>query len=195
MYAVAFLIFFLLFLFCDADKQKGTKKKVNERLFVANNNVMQGNAKVDKKGQLIQKSITKGEKEYMKVSDIIIAKMGECGKMINVPLFNGEPCKIWKINNNLFGSDKLPGQYIEYRIFDIIYDFLKRKGGRAAKGLGRGYRVGTEKCNSNTVMGVIAYEYYNKMDGESTFDPVFVLAAILDWANIANNCRGYIELI
>ena len=26
------------------------------------------------------------------------------------------------------------------------------------------------------------------------FDPLFVVAAILDWAQIANNKRGYIEL-
>ncbi len=44
-------------------------------------------------------------------------------------------------------------------------------------------------------MGTLAYEYYGKQDGESTLDPVFVLVAVLDWANIARNCRGYIQLI
>ena len=33
-----------------------------------------------------------------------------------------------------------------------------------------------------------------KEHGESVFDPVFVLAAVLDWADIANNERGEIVL-
>ena len=34
----------------------------------------------------------------------------------------------------------------------------------------------------------------NKSKGESVDDPVFVIAAILDWANIAKNERGKITL-
>ena len=37
-------------------------------------------------------------------------------------------------------------------------------------------------------------EYYGKSEGESVFDPVFILAGILEWADIAKNGRGYIEL-
>ena len=33
-----------------------------------------------------------------------------------------------------------------------------------------------------------------KKEGMSVFDPVFVLSAILDWAGIAHNGRGYLEL-
>lgn len=41
----------------------------------------------------------------------------------------------------------------------------------------------------------IATKYYGKVDGNSSFDPLFVIAAILDWAKIARNCRGYLELL
>lgn len=41
----------------------------------------------------------------------------------------------------------------------------------------------------------IATEYYGKAEGESTFDPIFVLAAMLQWAGIAENGRGYLRLI
>ena len=44
-------------------------------------------------------------------------------------------------------------------------------------------------------MYAIATEYYGKEEGESSFDPLFVIAAILDWAGIARNERGYMELI
>ena len=41
----------------------------------------------------------------------------------------------------------------------------------------------------------IATQYYGKKIGESTFDPLFVLAAMLEWAEIAENGWGYIKLI
>ena len=91
-------------------------------------------------------------------------------------------------------GDKLPPNDFEYSIFDIIVDLLLREGGKARKGNGRNYRFGYGDCTEDTVIGAIAKEYFGKQVGESTFDPVFVLAAVLDWAGIAHNCRGYIEL-
>lgn len=44
-------------------------------------------------------------------------------------------------------------------------------------------------------MYVVAKKYYGKEDDESSFDPLFVIASILDWANIVRNKRGYMELI
>ena len=132
-------------------------------------------------------------KKENKISDIIKKKIASC-KKATISLFGGKTCTIWDVDNRFFASDKLP-EKIDYCVFDIIYDLLKRKGGKVDKGLGRGYRVGDKKCNRDTIMGTLAYEYYGKQDGESTLDPVFVLVAILDWANVARNCRGYIELI
>lgn len=47
---------------------------------------------------------------------------------------------------------------------------------------------------ADTVVGTIAIKYSGKSIGESMYNPVFVLAAILDWAGIAHNRRGDIEL-
>ena len=44
------------------------------------------------------------------------------------------------------------------------------------------------------IMKELAKEYAGKKEGMSVFDPVFVLSAILDWAGIAHNKRGYLEL-
>ena len=49
-------------------------------------------------------------------------------------------------------------------------------------------------CTEDTIVGCIAKEYAGKKEGMSVFDPVFVLSAILDWAGIAHNERGYLEL-
>ena len=94
-----------------------------------------------------------------------------------------------------FVSDKLPYQNVDWSIFDIVVDFLKKQPhGRAVKGGCRSSKVGENKCGKETVMYAIATEYYGKTQGESSFDPLFVIAAILDWAGIATNERGYMEL-
>ena len=79
-------------------------------------------------------------------------------------------------------------------IFDVIVDLLLQSGGKAPKGNGRNFRLGEGNCTEDTVVGALAKNYEGQRIGESVFDPVFVLAAVLDWAGIAHNERGYIEL-
>jgi hypothetical protein len=122
------------------------------------------------------------------------------GGSARVRLLNGDICHVI-VNSEKTGfvSDKLNNFCVCYRfeVFDVIQELLTKKGGRAVKGAGRGKedKVGYGKCGLDTVVGYIAYHYSGIQIGDSTFDPVFVLAAILDWANIARNCRGYIEVI
>ena len=87
---------------------------------------------------------------------------------------------------------------------DIVYlisllNCWSARGGRARKGMGRkgmgrNFRLGEGNCTIDTVVGAIGYYYAGKQPGDSVFDPVFVMAAILDWAGIAHNRRGYLEL-
>ena len=72
-------------------------------------------------------------------------------------------------------------------------EHLFRNGGKARKGNGRNYKLGYGDCTEDTIVGCIAKEYAGKKEGMSVFDPVFVLSAILDWAGIAHNERGYLE--
>ena len=133
-----------------------------------------------------------------KASDIIKNKLYDNRGTSTVALKNGGYCRISIAENgNCFVSDKLSTNKIDFCIFDIIVDFLKEQGGQASKGMGRGKddKVGYGKCGEKTIMYQIATKYYGKTVGESTFDPVFVLAAMLEWAGIAENGRGYIKLI
>lgn len=96
---------------------------------------------------------------------------------------------------SVFGDEEFPGGEViaEEGIKDDLG--LNGVGGKAPKGLGRGKdKVGYGKCGEETVIYQVATQYYGKKIGESTFDPVFVLAAILEWAGIAENGRGYIKL-
>lgn len=129
-------------------------------------------------------------------SEIIKAKLLSCGGRVIVYSARGLPCEIWAdADGKSFVSNKLPIKpNYEYRVFDVIVDLLLANGGRARKGNGRSYKLGEPECDETTVVGAIAKNYAGKKNGESVFDPVFVFAAILEWAGIANNERGELVL-
>jgi hypothetical protein len=135
------------------------------------------------------------DSESVKASEIIKAKLIEHGGRIIVHTARGLPCEIIAHSDGKsFITKKLPVKpAYEYKVFDVVVDVLLANGGRARKGNGRNYRLGHPECNENTVVGAIALNYAGKKLGDSVFDPVFVFAAILEWAGIAHNERG--ELI
>ncbi len=127
-------------------------------------------------------------------SEIIKAKLKEHGGHATVYTARGLPCEIYaEPDGTTFTSDKLPIKpAYDYTVFDDIVELLAKQGGRARKGNGRNYKLGEPGCEENTVVGTIAI-HRGQTIGESVFDPVFVMAAILEWAGIAMNGRG--ELI
>ena len=129
-----------------------------------------------------------------RASEIIKAKLKEHGGHVTVYTARGLPCEIYaESDGKTFTSDKLPiSPPYEYDVFNVIVDLLLKQGGRARKGNGRNYKLGEAGCEENTVVGAIAKSRGRKV-GDSVFDPVFVMAAILEWAGIAENGRG--ELI
>lgn len=131
-----------------------------------------------------------------KASEIIKHKLKESGGKAIVYTINGLPCEIRAAADGIsFLSDKLPIKPpYRFDVFDQIVDLLLANNGRARKGNGRSYKLGEPECDETTVVGYIAKYYAKKEYGESVFDPVFVLAAVLDWAGIANNERGEIVL-
>ena len=127
-------------------------------------------------------------------SEIIKAKLKAHGGHVTVYTARGLPCEIYaEPDGETFTSDKLPIKPpYDYKVFDEIVELLIKQGGKAKKGNGRSYKLGEPGCEENTVVGTIAI-HRGKTFGESVFDPVFVMAAILEWAGIATNGRG--ELI
>ena len=129
-----------------------------------------------------------------RASEIIKAKLMDNGGHVTVYTARGLPCEVWmNADGTSFTSDKLPIKpAYNYRVFDVIVDLLISQGGRARKGNGRNYKLGERNCDKTTVVGAVAIDRGNST-GDSVFDPVFVFAAILEWAGIAHNERG--ELI
>ena len=138
----------------------------------------------------------KSNSESIDASKIIKLKLLENGGVASVRSLNGKHYDIRITRDECsFECKELPvNPPYELLIFNIIVALLIRQGGAASKGNGRNYRLGEKQCDRTTVVGTIGYEYAGKQDGEAVYDPVFVLAAILDWANICNNKRGYLEL-
>ena len=133
-------------------------------------------------------------------SDIIRRKIYENGGAVVISLLDGKQCRIvTSADGRSFTSDKLNNYKIafEYSVFNHIVDLLKQsKNYRAPKGNGHGKedKVGYGKCTEDTIVGTVAIKYFCKQYGESTYDPTFVLAAMLDWAGIGINQRGFVSL-
>ena len=128
-----------------------------------------------------------------KASEIIRTKLIEAGGRTMVPLYNGELREIIACSN---GKEFLCPKLIPYpyEVFDTIVDLLlKSPGYRAKKGSARSHRLGEPGCDETTVTGIVL-AFMGKKPGESGLDPVFLLAAVLDWAGIATNGRGEIDL-
>ena len=130
-----------------------------------------------------------------RASEIIKAKLIDNGGRVTVYTVTGLPCDIWmNADGKTFSSNKLPIKPpYEYRIVDVIVDLLVTQGGRARKGNGRNYKLGEGNCDKTTVVGAVAIDRGYTL-GNSVFDPVFVLAAVLEWAGIAHNERGELVL-
>ena len=136
------------------------------------------------------------DRRSVKASEIIKAKLIEHEGRIVVYTARGLPCEIVAHSDGKsFVSKKLPIKPpYEYKVFDVMVDVLIANGGRARKGNGRNYKLGHPECDVNTIVGAIAKNYAGKKIGDSVYDPVFVLAAVLEWAGIARNERGELVL-
>ncbi len=166
------------------------KKKLDELLIALN--LSEAVEKEDSKE--MDTSNLKVDYTSRKASEIIKGKLKENGGHVTVYTARRLPCEICAEPDGVtFFSDKLPIKpAYEYTVFDVIVNLLMEQGGRARKGNGRNFKLGHAGCEETTVVGAIA-KYRGYEVGDSVYDPVFVMAAVLEWAGIARNGRG--ELI
>ena len=168
------------------------KKRLDELLIALE--IMQEETSITKQ-EVVDMSNISMDRNSNRASEIIKAKLMDNGGHVTVYTARGLPCEVWVNADGLsFTSDKLPIKPpYEYRVFDVIVNLLVSQGGRARKGNGRNYKLGENNCDKTTVVGAVAIDRGNKA-GDSVFDPVFVLAAVLEWAGIAHNERGELVL-
>jgi len=170
------------------------KKKLDDLLITLN--LMENTRQTIKNEEVMDMSAWLIPERSTKASDIVKRKLMENGGRVIVHTARGLPCEVQATpDGRSFLSNKLPlNPPYQYEVFDVIVDLLIAQGGRARKGNGRNYKLGEAECDETTVVGAIGYNYAHAETGKSVYDPVFVLAAILEWAGIASNERGELVL-
>lgn len=124
-------------------------------------------------------------------------KLNAEGGRATVTLYNGDGCDIW-FNENGKGlkSPKIPPtNQLVWEAFEAAVEIVINNGGKAKKGNAQsGAKLGSEKLMLNSVEGYIAHKVHGVQEGETAFGPGFVICAILDWAEICSNERGYLSI-
>jgi dsRNA-specific ribonuclease len=133
-------------------------------------------------------------------STIINQKLqNEPSKKTIVKQLNGGKTNLYFITDHAFWSDNLKPimkDGYSFELFDILekesFRFPNRK---IPKGNSRANKLGETGCDMNTVVGILGYKFFKKSPGESVLDPTHVIAAILEWAGLVRNMRGYIQFL
>ena len=133
------------------------------------------------------------------ISDVLRTLYNYNGGEITVTLLKGTKHKVNLSNDgeylySITGLGK--SNHLKLEWFDKIVKYIVDKGGRVKKGGSRNKnaKVGYENCAYGTLAYYVATECYGKKEGDSSFDPVFMVATILDNAGICKNERGYISI-
>ncbi|BFK82140.1 hypothetical protein I3900191A7_22850 [Clostridium baratii] len=130
------------------------------------------------------------------VVKILKEKLNKVNGSTIIKLKSNKDCDIrFSKNGDGIISSKIPGDdTMRWEVFDAVIELLNKSGGKALKGNARSGKLGNPKFTIDTVEGYIAFKAYGKQEGESSFGPGFVIYAILEWAGICENGRGYIRL-
>lgn len=132
-----------------------------------------------------------------KVVKKIKEKLNSSNGIVTIPLYSGDSCDIWfdEGDRGLVSPKIPPTNQLGWETFDAAVEVVINNGGKAKKGNAQsGARLGSEKLMINSVEGYIAHKVHGVQEGETAFGPGFVICAILDWAEICKNERGYLRI-
>lgn len=124
-------------------------------------------------------------------------KLNFNGGRTSIPLYSGDLCDIgFDPNGKGLVSPKIPvPNHLIWAVFEAAVEVVIQKGGKAVKGKARsGAKLGSDDLPLDSVEGYIAHKVHGAQIGETAFGPGFVIAAILDWAGICRNERGYLTI-
>lgn len=114
-----------------------------------------------------------------------------------IPLYNDDLCDIeYDLDGRGLTSSKIPPKdQLIWEAFEAAVEIIISNGGQAPKGNARsGAKLGSTKLPLNSIEGYIAHKVHNIQPGMAAFGPGFVIAAVLDWAGIADNMRGFVKI-
>lgn len=124
-------------------------------------------------------------------------KLNASNGRASIPLYSEELCEIgYDSSGKGLVSPKIPpANQLIWEAFEAAVEVVIKNGGKAMKGKARsGAKLGSDDLPINSVEGYIAHKVHGAQIGETAFGPGFVIAAVLDWAGICNNERGYLTI-
>ena len=124
-------------------------------------------------------------------------KLNESGGKAMIPLYNDDLCDIeYDPNEKGLVSSKIPPKdQLIWEAFDAAVEVIINNGGQAPKGNARsGAKLGSTRLPLNSLEGHIAHKIHNVQIGQTAFGPGFVIAAVLEWAGICINMRGFVKI-
>jgi hypothetical protein len=124
-------------------------------------------------------------------------KLNTCSGRATIPLYSGDSCDIgYDINGRGLISSKIPpANQLTWEAFDAAVEVVIKNNGKAEKGKARsGAKLGSDGLPLDSIEGYIAHKVHGTQIGETAFGPGFVIAAVLDWAEICHNERGYLTI-
>ena len=124
-------------------------------------------------------------------------KLNNAGGKATITLYSGEGCDIWfdEEGKGLVSPKIPPANQLVWEAFEAAVEVVTKNGGKAAKGQARsGAKLGSDDLPLYSVEGYIAFKVHGVNEGETAFGPGFVICAVLDWAEICKNERGYLTI-
>lgn len=145
--------------------------------------------------------ITVDNQPIKETDSLVIKKIKEKLNAVDgrasIPLYSGDLCDIgFDPNGKGLVSPKIPvPNHLIWEVFDAAVEVVIQNGGKAMKGKARsGAKLGSDDLPLDSVEGYIAHKVHGAQIGETAFGPGFVIAAVLDWAEICRNERGYLTI-
>lgn len=171
------------------------KKKFNEILEKLNLSPLKATEKIETLvAAVVNQSISQSDSLVVKK---IKEKLNATGGQASIPLYGGDLCEIGYASNGkgLISPKIPPANQLIWEAIEAAVEVVTQNGGKAIKGKARsGAKLGSEELPINSVEGYIAYKVHGVEIGETAFGPGFVIAAILDWAEVCHNERGYLTI-
>jgi hypothetical protein len=171
------------------------KKKFNDILDKLNLSTLKTNEKEEVHMVTINsQSISETDSLVIKT---IKEKLNAAGGQVSIPLYNKDSCDI---RYDTFGKGLLstkipPANQLTWKAFDAAVEVVIKNNGKAEKGKARsGAKLGSDDLPLDSIEGYIAHKVHNVQIGATAFGPGFVIAAVLDWAEICHNQRGYLTI-
>ncbi len=124
-------------------------------------------------------------------------KLNNCDGKTTIRLLRGDDCEIWFRNDGqgLVSPKIPPANQLIWPAFDAAIEIVMKNNGRTKKGNAQsGAKLGSDKLPLDSVEGYIANKIHGVKVGQSAFGPGFVICAILEWAGICRNEKGYLSI-